>query len=36
MGIPGEEKGIERIFQKIMAENFANLGRERGIKIYEA
>lgn len=32
MGIPGEEEGTEWICQKIMAENFASLGREIDIK----
>ena len=36
MGIAGEEKGTERIFQTISSENFPNLGREIDTKIYEA
>ena len=38
MGIPeGEEreKGAERLFLKIIAKNFPNLGKELDIKVHE-
>ena len=39
IGIPeGEEKeqGIEKLFEKIMTENFLNLDREKAIQVQEA
>lgn len=38
MGIPEEEKekGAERLFKEIRAENFPNLGKELDIKVCEA
>ena len=38
IGVPEEEreKGVENWFEKIIAENFSNLGKETGIQIQEA
>ena len=36
IGIPEGEKGIENVFEEIMAENFPHLKKETDIQIQEA